>query len=282
VLYYDKLQNTVGGGKPKMKYYFKEDAKNWPLWKEPGNGDPMPAPFTKEAQDELVDRLQDVKTEYYKILLEEVATPRPGIIELMDEAIKDPRIKVGVCSAATKAGFIKVVDTLLGADRLAALDVILAGDDVSEKKPSPLIYNTARDIINIPADRCVVIEDSLVGLKAAKAAGMRCIITYTESTKGVDFYREGADAKLPDLGKVQLADIFDPLRNLTPQQLKEDFLSLFKDPILADSTTTTSTTDTSTTTSTSDTSTTTTSTTNTVITSVYKGWTPHLMTMFRA
>ena len=79
-----------------------------------------------------------------------------------------------------------------------------------------------------------------------------------------------------------MADIFDPLRNLTPQQLKEDFLSLFKDPILADSTTTTSTTDTSTTTSTSDTSTTTTSTTNTVITSVYKGWTPHLMTMFRA
>jgi len=77
-----------------MKYYFKEDAKNWPLWKEPGNGDLMPAPVTKEAQDELVDRLQDVKTEYYKILLEEVATPRPGIIELMDEAIKDPRIKV--------------------------------------------------------------------------------------------------------------------------------------------------------------------------------------------
>jgi hypothetical protein len=65
-----------------------------------------------------------------------------------------------------------------------------------------------------------------------------------------------------------LADIFDPLRSLTPQQLKEDFLSLFKDPILADTTT--------------DTSTTTTSTTNSVITSVYKGWTPHMMTIFRA
>ena len=96
-----------------MKYYFNEDAKSWPLWKEPivvgGEGGRVeggeednnmmmmmmkPAPVTKETQDELVDRLQDAKTEYYKILLEEVATPRPGIIELMDEAIKDPRIKV--------------------------------------------------------------------------------------------------------------------------------------------------------------------------------------------
>jgi len=87
-----------------MKYYFKEDAKNWPLWKEPtqggdplpapGNGNLIPAPVSKDDQDLLVDRLQDAKTEYYKILLEEVAMPRPGIIELMDQAIKDPRIKV--------------------------------------------------------------------------------------------------------------------------------------------------------------------------------------------
>ena len=77
-----------------MKHYFNVDAKSWPIWKIPGNGDPMPAPSTKLAQDELVDSLQDAKTEYYKLLLEEVAKPRPGIIELMDEAIQDSRIKV--------------------------------------------------------------------------------------------------------------------------------------------------------------------------------------------
>jgi hypothetical protein len=75
-----------------------------------------------------------------------------------------------------------------------------------------------------------------------------------------------------------LADIFDPLRNLTPQQSQEDFLSLFKDPILADTTTTsTSTTDTT------DTDTTTLSSWSPhVITGAYKGWTPHMMTLFRA
>ena len=39
----------------------------------------------------------------------------------------------------------------------------------------------------------------MVGLRAAKGAGMKCIITYTSSTAGEDFYGEGADAKVPDL-----------------------------------------------------------------------------------
>lgn len=78
-----------------------------------------------------------------------------------------------MCSAATRAGFEKVVDTLVGQDRLAKLDVIIAGDDVSEKKPHPMIYNKAQEIIQVPVERCVVIEDSMVGLRAAKAANMR-------------------------------------------------------------------------------------------------------------
>ena len=45
----------------------------------------------------------------------------------------------------------------------------------------------------------MVIEDSLVGLRAAIGAGMRCLITYTPSTAAEDFYGEGAAAKVPDL-----------------------------------------------------------------------------------
>ena len=52
----------------------------------------------------------------------------------------------------------------------------------------------------------------MVGLRAAKAASMRCLITYTPNTQGEDFYAEGADAAVPNLGKVGLADIFGPLR----------------------------------------------------------------------
>ena len=40
---------------------------------------------------------------------------------------------------------------------------------------------------------------------------MKCIITYTSSTENEDFYSEGADATLLDLGKVSLNDVFAPL-----------------------------------------------------------------------
>jgi beta-phosphoglucomutase-like phosphatase (HAD superfamily) len=45
------------------------------------------------------------------------------------------------------------VNAIVGPDRLAKLDVVMAGDDVKKKKPDPMIYNKAREIVNIPADR---------------------------------------------------------------------------------------------------------------------------------
>ena len=65
---------------------------------------------------------------------------------------------------------VLVLSVTLGEERTSKLDVCILGDDVSEKKPSPLIYNTAKERIGIDTDRCVVIEDSMVGLRAAKAA----------------------------------------------------------------------------------------------------------------
>ena len=58
----------------------------------------------------------------------------------------------------------------LGEERRKKLNVCILGDDVSKLKPDPLIYVTASERLNIDPSRCVVIEDSLVGLKAAKGA----------------------------------------------------------------------------------------------------------------
>ena len=68
--------------------------------------------------------------------------------------------------------------------------------------------------------QCVVVEDAAVGLRAAKAAGMRTLVTYTASTAREDFYGLGADAKLSDLcatkdGKALTLDaIFGPIEKL--------------------------------------------------------------------
>jgi HAD superfamily hydrolase (TIGR01509 family) len=164
VEYYDILQNTVGGGKPKMFHHFRTTVGKFPMV-----GD-KPAPATPEEEQALVDALQAHKTQLYKDLVAEKAVPRPGVIELMDQAIADPRIAVGVCSASTKAAVTKVLDVTLGPARREKLNVCILGDDVSKLKPDPMIYNTAADTLNIDHRKCVVIEDSMVGLRAAKGA----------------------------------------------------------------------------------------------------------------
>ena len=64
---------------------------------------------------------------------------RPGVLRLMEEA-KAAGLFVGVCSAATKSSAIFTLDALLGQERFKALDLFLAGDDASKKKPDPQIY----------------------------------------------------------------------------------------------------------------------------------------------
>ena len=100
VEYYDVLQNTVGGGKPKMKWHFNKNG--WPSSRL------GPAPTSAADQDRLVDELQDRKTEIYKRIVTEVAQARPGVLSLIDEVLDRTDIAAGICSAATKAGFDQV------------------------------------------------------------------------------------------------------------------------------------------------------------------------------
>ena len=56
---------------------------------------------------------------------------------------------------------------------------IVAAEDVSACKPDPQGFNRARSALGLAASRCVVIEDSLPGLAAARAAGLRCAMLAT-------------------------------------------------------------------------------------------------------
>ncbi|RWW77187.1 hypothetical protein BHE74_00014674 [Ensete ventricosum] len=153
----------------------------------------------------------DWKTERYKEIIRSGSVePRPGVLQLMDDA-KGAGIKVAVCSAATKSSVILSLENLLGLKRFQGLDCFLAGDDVKAKKPDPLIYITALKKLGLQARNCLVIEDSVIGLQAATGAGMSCIITYTSSTANQDF--SDAIATYPDLSNVRLEDLKSLLQN---------------------------------------------------------------------
>lgn len=142
-----------------------------------------------QPQVELIDVLQEWKTNHYKELIASGAVPaRPGVLRLMDEA-RAAGLKVAVCSASTKEAAVFVVASMLGEDRFGALDCFLAGKDVAKLKPDPLIYNTAAEMLGVENSECVVVEDSMVGLTAALAANMRCYITYAPPARGIDVGR---------------------------------------------------------------------------------------------
>lgn len=80
-------------------------------------------------------------------------------------------------------------------------DAIVTGSDVSRKKPAPDGFLMAASRIGIPAEQCLVIEDAVNGVKAAKAAGATCLAV-TTTFPAEALRAAGADHLAPDLSAV--------------------------------------------------------------------------------
>jgi HAD superfamily hydrolase (TIGR01509 family) len=74
---------------------------------------------------------------------------------------------------------------------------IVTANDVLKGKPDPAIYHLAAEQMDVPPERIVVIEDSVSGVRAAKAAGMRCLGIASNSRCEV-LRRAGASNVIPD------------------------------------------------------------------------------------
>ncbi len=97
--------------------------------------------------------------------------PFPGVIKLLD-TIKKGNFKLALASSAPKEN-IDLVTGELGIKE--SFNCVVCGNEVAESKPNPQIYLLAAEKLGAEPKDCVVIEDSPLGIKAAKAAGMRCL-----------------------------------------------------------------------------------------------------------
>lgn len=178
---YGKLLK-VSGGKERMKHYF--DNYGWPA--------------DVANKDALIKELHKLKTDYFMEIIESGQLPlRPGVARFVDEAIA-ANIVLAICSTSAERAVNLVAEVLLGSERKAHFSKILAGDVVSKKKPDPEIYNLASERLSLEPSECVVVEDTRVGLLAAKAAGMHCVITTNGYSKNEDFTE--ADLVVSELG----------------------------------------------------------------------------------
>jgi HAD superfamily hydrolase (TIGR01509 family) len=83
---------------------------------------------------------------------------------------------------------------------LKYFDFILTAEDVRRVKPDPEPYIKAVEASGADREACVAIEDSARGLRAATAAGVRCVVVPTRLTRGCDF--PGAERVVSALGDV--------------------------------------------------------------------------------
>merc|ERR1719163_1067535 len=154
----------------------------------------------------LVTEMHKRKTALFMELINEGTIPlRPGVLAIVDEAIAAD-VPLAVCSTSNEAAVRTIVETQMGAERYAKFS-FFCGDAVARKKPQPDVYNLAAETMGLDKAECVVVEDSGIGLQAAKAAGMACLVTKSTYTGGDDF--KAADRIVDELASagVTLAEM---------------------------------------------------------------------------
>ena len=116
------------------------------------------------------DDILNLKKQYYKVYIAEKGIPtKTGLLDLL-QWVKETRLP---CAVASSSWHELVMERLTVSKLdIATFDVIIGGDEVEHGKPAPDIFLLAAQKLNVPAQECLVLEDSDSGILAAHAAGM--------------------------------------------------------------------------------------------------------------
>jgi HAD superfamily hydrolase (TIGR01509 family) len=149
------------------------------------------------ARDELNERRYA-----HELSLIEAEELRPGIADYLAEA-KRRGLKRAIVSSSTR-NWIEM--HLARLERSVGWDAIVAADhDVERAKPRPDLYLEALDVLGVAADEAVAFEDSLNGVRAARAAGIFCVAIPNEVTR--DMGLDQADLLLHSLAELPAAEL---------------------------------------------------------------------------
>ena len=105
-------------------------------------------------------------------------------------------------AVGTSASRFDVDQMLSGVGLRRHFDVIVTADDVTQGKPDPEVYELAAARLGMPAEACIVFEDSLVGIVAARRAGMRAIGVTTAHSE-TELRQAGAERVIADFEGIE-------------------------------------------------------------------------------
>lgn len=151
-------------------------------------------------------RLASEKNEYYLQLCRQMTSDDvlPGVRSFMEE-LRAASVKTGLGSASKNARMI-----LEQIGMISFFDTIVDGNQVVKGKPDPEVFLLGATNLGIEPVSCVVFEDALAGIQAAKAGGMKAVGIGDEGVLAE------ADVVIPGFENFTLADLENNFR-LLPQ-----------------------------------------------------------------
>jgi HAD superfamily hydrolase (TIGR01509 family) len=150
-----------------------------------------------EARGVALEMPRD-KERTYEIYLELIPgqlKPLPGVADFINRC-RELGLRLAVASSADR---VKVLGNLreMGLPP-ETFDAVVVGEDITHKKPAPDIFLEAARRLGLDPSACLVIEDAVSGVTAAKAAGAQCL-GLTTSFSAEQLASAGADWTARDL-----------------------------------------------------------------------------------
>jgi len=146
---------------------------------------------------DLIAAISDRKESLFRQAVKGHVRPLPGVLDWLDR-LQGWGVKQAIASSAPPANIDTLVDELRIRPYFYA---IVSGADLPGK-PDPAVFLEAARQIGAPPERCLVIEDAIAGVEAAKRAGMRCVAVTTtnppEKLRAADLVVERLDLLSPD------------------------------------------------------------------------------------
>ncbi len=164
--------------------------------------------FGPNLDSKTVDDLGDIKEERFRAAAISVGVPMlPGAWKTVT-ALSKACWRQAIGSSAPRAN-IELLTELTGLARYLA--AIVAMEDTRRGKPDPEVFLKAAGKLAVSPANCVVVEDAVFGVQAAKAAGMSCIaVRGGGHSRFSDLQAAGADHVVESLEEIDLP-LFDRL-----------------------------------------------------------------------
>ena len=149
--------------------------------------------YTSEQKKEIADR----KNRYFAESLTSVTQDEllPGALAALQE-LKRRGIKIAVASNSRNA---RPIIRQVGIEQY--LDAIVDGHEIENSKPDPEVFLLAAKNVGVAPAHCIVVEDAIAGLEAAKRAGMKALGIGTRERL------PNADIVVPDLSAISIDEL---------------------------------------------------------------------------